>query len=266
MGDRRLAPDLKRFFAARGFAMASIEYRLTGEAIFPAQLHDVKTAIRWLRSVASQYGFDGERIGVWGSSAGGHLAALTAPTGDSVMEPERPEHGEFSTRVAAVVEGYGPMDFLRMDEQRPKPGTFTEDPEAAHLPKGPPAASPDSPESRLIGAPIHTRPDIARTASPLAYAKAGAPPFLILHGRSDSLVPMGQSELLFDALAATGNEATLLLIDGIGHAFLGRQDGWGDGRATTLRHTAGGKTDADRVGPTASYALIEDFFRQHLAD
>lgn len=266
MGDRRLGPDLKRFFAARGFAMASIEYRLTGEAIFPAQLHDVKTAIRRLRSVASQYGFDGERIGVWGSSAGGHLAALTALSGDSVMEPERPEHGEFSTRVAAVLEGYGPMDFLRMDEQRPKPGTFTEDPEAAHRPKGPPAASPDSPESRLIGAPIHTRPDIARTASPLAYAKAGAPPFLILHGRSDSLVPMGQSELLFDALAATGNEATLLLIDGIGHAFLGRQDGWGDGRATTLRHTAGGKTDADRVGPTASYALIEDFFRQHLAD
>jgi acetyl esterase/lipase len=198
---------------------------------------------------------------LWGSSAGGHLAALA---GDGVLEPERQEHGEFSTRVAAVVEGYGPMDFLQIDAQRPKPGTFTEHPEAAQLPKGPPAAAPDSPESRLIGAPIETRRDLARAASPLAYVRSGAPPFLILHGRSDSLVPMGQSELLFDALAATGNEATLLLIAGIGHAFLGRKDGWGDGRATTLRHTAGGKTDDDRAGPTASYALIETFFRQHL--
>src|SRR5262249_32110326 len=118
-GDRKSGPDLKRFFASRGIAMASIDYRLTGEAIFPAQIHDGKTAIRWLHEIAPAYDLDPERIGVWGASAGGHLAALAALSGDGVLEPERPEHAGHTTRVAAVVDGYGPIDFLKMDAHRP---------------------------------------------------------------------------------------------------------------------------------------------------
>src|SRR5580692_6078407 len=91
-GDRRLAPDLTRHFASRGFAMVSIEYRLSGQAVFPAPLEDVKAAVRWVRSAAERYGFDADHIGLWGSSAGGHLAALAA-----LCEPGA---------VQAVVNGY----------------------------------------------------------------------------------------------------------------------------------------------------------------
>ncbi len=81
LGDRRLAPDLQRYFAQEGFAMASIEYRLSGEASFPAAVEDVKTAVRWLRASTDAYGLDAKRIGLWGSSSGGHLAALAALSG-----------------------------------------------------------------------------------------------------------------------------------------------------------------------------------------
>src|SRR5262245_39122988 len=80
-GDRRLCPNLSRYFAERGFAMASIDYRLSGEATFPAQVHDVKAAIRWIRAHAEVYGLDSQRLGLWGSSAGAHLGALVALTG-----------------------------------------------------------------------------------------------------------------------------------------------------------------------------------------
>ncbi len=85
IGDRKLGPDFRVRFAERGYAMASIEYRLSGEALFPAQIHDVKAAIRWLRSVANEYGLDSGHIGLWRSSAGGHLAALAGTTGEGIL-------------------------------------------------------------------------------------------------------------------------------------------------------------------------------------
>src|SRR4051812_17355806 len=96
-GDRSFAPDLDRYFAARGYAMANVEYRLSGDAIFPAQLDDVRAAVRWLRESAGEFGLDARAIGLWGSSAGGHLAALAATTATADLD-----------RVQAVVDGYGP--------------------------------------------------------------------------------------------------------------------------------------------------------------
>ena len=135
LGDRRLVPDLQRFFAQHGFAMASIDYRLSTEAIFPAAVEDVKTAVRWLRSVASEYGLDPRRIGLWGSSACGHLAALAALSGPALFESPASEHASHSSEVQAVMDGYGPTNFLLMDAQRSALGEISNDPESMQLPK-----------------------------------------------------------------------------------------------------------------------------------
>ena len=118
-GNRHVGPDLSRFFAAGGFAMIAIDYRHSGRAIFPAQIEDVKTAIRWVRRIAAEYGLDASRIGLWGASSGGHLAALAALTGDDRFTPDDALYREHSSAVQAVVEGYGPIDFLQMDAHRP---------------------------------------------------------------------------------------------------------------------------------------------------
>src|SRR5580658_8954164 len=102
-GDRRLAPDLTSFAQRSGLAVVSIDYRLSDEAKFPAQAEDVKTAVRWVRRVAGQFGFDGDNIGLWGSSAGGHLAGCAAISQE--QDFASPEHAEFSSCVQAVVDG-----------------------------------------------------------------------------------------------------------------------------------------------------------------
>jgi acetyl esterase/lipase len=244
-GDRKHAPDLSRHFAMHGFAMASVDYRLSGEAMFPAQLHDVKAAIRWLRASAGGYGIDDRRIGLWGASAGGHLATLAALTSNEEVghqEHEADAHRDLPTDVQAVVTAYAPIDFLQMDAQRDDTLVAVDDPSAFVLPPGARTADARSYESLLIGAPIHDRPDLARAASPLSFIAAGAPPFLIVHGRSDRAVPVQQSELLHDALARCGTDVTLHLMDGLGHGFLDRPD----------------------AAPAAALAGIEAFFRRHL--
>ena len=244
-GNRKQAPDLSHNFARHGFAMASIDYRLSGEATFPAQLHDVKTAIRWLRANAERYGVDGRRIGLWGASAGGHLATLAALTSGAEFGHQESETNalhDVPTDVQAVVSAYAPIDFLRMDAQRDEAVIAVDDPSAFVLPPGARTGDPRSYESLLIGAPIHDRPDLARAASPLSYVAAGAPPFLIVHGESDRAVPVQQSELLHDALARCGIDVTLHLVAGRGHGFLDRPD----------------------AAPTATLAVIEAFFRRHL--
>jgi acetyl esterase/lipase len=115
-GDRRMAPDLSRFFAERGFAMASIDYRLSDEAVFPAPIEDVKTAVRWIRSVADAFGLDGDHIGLWGSSAGAHIAACAALSWSEQFQGS--EHPGLSSAVQAVVDGYGPVDFSLIDKER----------------------------------------------------------------------------------------------------------------------------------------------------
>ncbi len=230
-GDRRHGPDLARRFAERGFAMASIDYRLSREAIFPAALEDVIAAIAWLRSAGPEYGLNPERIGLWGASAGGHLAALAA-----LSEP--------ATNVRAVVAGYPPVDFYQM-------GKRSEDPESY--------------ESRFLGAPIRTVPDLVKQANPLTYIRPGAPPFLLVHGRTDSSVPVEQSQLLYDALRAADNPVTLSVIDGLAHGFL-NDNSFDEGPPLRHRMRASrpGETENVYEAPPFTFGTIETFFRRHL--
>ena len=135
-----------------GYAVASINYRLSPEAVFPAQLEDCKAAIRWLRAHADELGIDPTRIGVWGASAGGNLAALVGTTG-SVRDFDVGENLDYSSRVQAVCDFYGPTDFLQMDAHR--------------LPDGQIHNVPDSPESKLVGGPIQDNPDKVRRVNPI---------------------------------------------------------------------------------------------------
>ncbi|MDB5300286.1 MAG: hypothetical protein JWO87_1949 [Phycisphaerales bacterium] len=206
-GDRhdRLAVPM----AARGYAVASIDYRLSQQAVFPAQLHDCKAAVRWLRAHARAYGLDPTLIGAWGTSAGGHLAALLGTTGD-VKELEGDEGNlELSSRVQAVCDWFGPTDLTKMDEQSARSGV----PSAIHH------NAPDSPEAKLIGGPVGDNKDKAAKANPITYVTKDAPPFLIMHGDKDPLVPLAQSELLRDALEKSGAPVKLEVIKGAGHGF-----------------------------------------------
>lgn len=229
-GNRKTAPDLSRFIAERGFAIVSIDYRLSRESIFPAALDDVISAISWVRSVADTYGLAPGRIGLWGASAGGHLAALAALSG--------PQPG-----IRAVVDCYGPSDFLRMG--------------ATHL-------RPSSYESRFLGSPIDTVPDLVRQANPATYARADAPPFLILHGMDDTEVFPEQSVLLYEALAAAGADATLCLIDGLAHGFITDDFAANTTGRVRIRECRPGLPEYSAEAPPLNFGVIETFFRKHL--
>ncbi|HWE01166.1 MAG TPA: alpha/beta hydrolase [Tepidisphaeraceae bacterium] len=195
---------------AHGYAVASIDYRLSQEAIFPAQIEDCKTAVRWLRAHARFYGLDGAHIGAWGSSAGGHLVALLGTTG-GVADLEGPAGNlDQSSRVQAVCDWFGPTDFLKFAEQAKEAGIAGQ------------PDSPKSPMSRLIGGPIQENKDKTEKANPIAYVNKDCPPFLIMHGANDPLVPVAQSEILRDALEKAGVEVKLEVIPGAGHGLGGR--------------------------------------------
>lgn len=184
-GLRRVAA----FVATGRFAGVSIAYRLSGEAVWPAQIHDCKAAVRWLRANAETLGIDPDRIGVIGSSAGGHLVAMLGTGGDvGTLEGRVGTHTDVSSRVQCVVDEYGPVDFLTMNDF---PTTID------HL-------AADSPESQLIGGPVTKHPDRVRHASPLTYISSDDPPFLIIHGTDDPLVPYQQSVVLEAALRKAG--------------------------------------------------------------
>lgn len=216
-GDRRLAPDLARFVQQSGMAVVSIDYRLSDEAHFPAAVLDVKTAVRWTRAMANQFGFDADSIGLWGSSAGGHLAACAGLSAEHDFVTE--EHSGYSSAVQAVVDGYGPTNFGKIDADRTLmtlPGT---DAESLGIGKVVPAGHPDSFESRFLGCAVGESAAKVEIADPVHYVRGDAPPFLILHGEADSLIPSSQGKYLFNALAAANNDATLLLFEKLGHGF-----------------------------------------------
>ncbi|WP_414660978.1 alpha/beta hydrolase fold domain-containing protein [Horticoccus sp. 23ND18S-11] len=187
----------------RGYAVASINYRLSSHAVFPAQLEDCKAAIRWLRTHAREHGFDPDRIGVWGSSAGGHLVALLGVTGD-VKEFDRGENAGVSSRVQAVVDFFGPADLLTMGAQSAANSRINHD-------------APDSPEAKLIGGALQENKAQARRASPITYVSKDDAPMLIVHGDADPLVPLAQSETFLVALKAAGVDASLYVVKGGGH-------------------------------------------------
>lgn len=199
-GDKSQAPAALLWPA--GFAVASLNYRLTGEAKFPAQIYDVKAAIRWLRAHALQYNLDRNKFGVWGTSAGGHLAALLGTTG-GVKELEGTEgNKKYSSAVQAVCDFYGPSDLVLIEDQAK---LFGRDKEAeGYIEKFLPTSS----------AGIDAN---ARAASPVTYASKDDPPFLIVHGDSDTLVPVEQSRELDELLRKNGVETQLYVVPGGGH-------------------------------------------------
>jgi acetyl esterase/lipase len=184
-------------FAQRGYFCASIEYRLSSEAVFPAQIEDCKCAIRFLRARAKEYQLHPERIGVWGSSAGGHLVALLG-TSAGVKELEGcGGWPEFPSRVQAVCDFCGPADFPRWGD-------------TAH-----PAVV------ALLGGPVKEKAELAARASPVTFVTKDAPPFLIVHGDMDRTVPLSQSESLHEALQKAGVDVTLHVVKGGGHGIGG---------------------------------------------
>jgi acetyl esterase/lipase len=265
-GDRRLGPDFTRYFASKGFAMVSIDYRLSDEDTFPAQIHDVKTAVRWVKTIATEYGLDAKKIGLWGSSAGGHLATLAATTEPNQFIGENPLYSEMTSEVQAVVIGYGPVDFLKIDEQRELDGIIEEDPESVQIPTDKKTSDPDSFESLFLGAPILTCPERVKEANPLTYIKSGLPPFLIIHGLSDIAVPAHQSRLLYQEIADKENNVSLYLIKGLGHGFLNRTnlDDVGP-RAATYYASKNGEKEIVEERTLFIFDKIEKFFRTKLS-
>ncbi|MCE9611638.1 MAG: alpha/beta hydrolase [Chthoniobacter sp.] len=189
---------------AEGFAVASINYRLSQQAIFPAQIEDCKAAIRFLRGHAKEYGIDAGHIGVFGASAGGHLVALLGTSGDVKDLEGKDGDLAVSSRVQAVCDWFGPTDLTKMAAQSGPESRLNHD-------------APQSPESRLVGGPIQERKELASRANPLTYVSRDDPPFLIMHGDRDPLVPLKQSQDLDEALRAAGAESKLQIIAGAGH-------------------------------------------------
>jgi acetyl esterase/lipase len=183
------------FLTARGYAVASVGYRLSQHAVFPAQIEDCKTAIRWLRANAGKYNLDPDHVGAWGGSAGGHLVALLG-TAEDVKELEGKGNAGESSRVQCVVDWFGPTDLLAF---------------------GPRADDAKSPVTLLLGGAPSAEKEKAALASPVTHVHKGGPPFLIVHGDKDPLVPVAQSEALAEALKKAGVPVTLVTLEGAGH-------------------------------------------------
>lgn len=186
--------------AGKGYVTASIEYRLSQDAIYPAQAHDCKAAIRFLRAHAKEYGIKADRIGVWGGSAGGHLVAMLGTTG-GVKELEGDEgNAGVSSKVQAVCDFFGPTN----------------------LTASPKWIDPPAPVAQLLGGSPKDKPDLARLASPVKFVDPKDPPFLIVHGETDKTVPISQSEELYEALKKAGVEVTFIRVKNAGHGFTGK--------------------------------------------
>lgn len=200
--------------AQHGFAVAAAQYRLSGEAKFPAQVHDLKGALRWLRANADTYGLDADHIAGWGASAGAYLISLVALTaGMADWEGDVGGNLQESSQLQAVVDFFMISDLLAMA-----------------------SASGDAPTDQmatnLLGYNVRERPAEARQATPITHVRKDAPPFLILHGDADPLVPLAQSESFHKALAATGAQSQLISVPGAVHedtAF------WTHGTLTQVR-------------------------------
>lgn len=186
-----------------GYAVASINYRLSQDAIFPAQIEDCKAAVRWLRANANKYGLDPNRFAAWGTSAGGHLAALLGTTGD-IKDFDKGPNLDQSSAVQAVVNFFGPSELLTLGRQ--SGSTSRMDHNAA-----------DSPESQLLGGALQKNPKAARRASPITYVSKNDPPMLLVHGTADPIVPCEQSRVFYRALLKKKIPAKLHLVEGAGH-------------------------------------------------
>lgn len=204
--------QLKVDLAEAGYAVASIEYRVIPQAIFPAPLEDVKSAVRFLRANAKRFDIDSNNIAIMGSSAGGYFAAMAGVTNDN-KEFDKGENLDQSSNVKAVVDLFGGSDLTKMDFG--SPDKFKE----LHH-------DSSSPESVLVNGMaliqrtnggILTNPERAAKANPINYISKNTPPFLVMVGDADNRVPANQSELMHDALISKGIDSTFYILRGAKH-------------------------------------------------
>lgn len=214
-------PGVLASIAARGYVVASVNYRLSGEAKFPAAAQDVKAAIRWLRANAGKYRIDKTRLAVWGSSAGGHLAALAATScGVAELEPPVPQGGRGqapapaglpeSDCVQAAVAWYGVFDFAPLVQQMAAAQGAR-----AGAPRG---GGPGG----FLGCQGDCPPEVVRLVSPVSFVDPKDPPMLLIHGAEDRTVAVKQSQDMYDLLKKKGVKAELIVIPGVGHSFVGQ--------------------------------------------
>ena len=193
-----------QWLTSYGYAVASIGYRLTQHAIFPAQIEDCKAALRFLRAHAPEYRINPDRIGAWGASAGGHLVSLLGTTGDTRDFDTGADLNQ-SSQVQCVVDWFGPTDFLHYGEQPSQADDLN-----SCVAKGPGV-------EKLMGGHLVDHLEKARQASPLYFVKNSAAPFFIMHGDKDDLVPLQQSRVFETALKQSGTECSLTILPEAGH-------------------------------------------------
>lgn len=201
-GGSKARPPIRRI-TEHGYALASIEYRFTDTAIFPAQIHDCKAAVRWLRGNATKYGYDANQIAVAGSSAGGHLALLMGTSaGVETLEGTLGDHLDQSSSVQCVIDYYGPSDFVLREKTQPDRALTTK-----------------SGSFALLGGLRDGKPDntLKKLASPAMHVSADDPPLLIFQGTDDKTVLMDQSERMRDAYSEAGLAVELIVVPDAGH-------------------------------------------------
>lgn len=208
--DVQVTPMLKAL--EHGYSVVSINYRMSGEAKFPALVHDVKAAIRWIRANAKTYLLDPDKIATWGGSAGGYLSLMAGVSaGVPELEDLNLGNADQPCDVQAVVAWFPPTDFLKMDEQLAESNMAPSADEAHN--------GSHSPESLLLGKQITLIPDLVRAANPETYIHADLPPFFIQHGTKDNIVPHQQSVNMAAKLTSVlgADKVTLQLLPGAGH-------------------------------------------------
>ena len=215
-------PAVLASLAGRGYVVASLSYRLSSEAKFPAAATDIRSGIRWLKDHSGQYGIDINRVGVWGASAGGQLAGLAATAcDDPAFDDGTPGARSVSPCVQAAVTWYGVFDFSTIAEQ------------AEQISGAQTHQNPNSGEARYLGCTLdRCPPELLRLASPIAHVDGKDPPMLLIAGTADQTVPPAQSRTMSDALSKAGVSTQLILIPDVNHSFIGKTPA--DTRAATL--------------------------------
>lgn len=206
--------------AQRGFILACINYRYSSESLFPAQIRDVKQAVRWLKINADKYNINPDAIGAWGDSAGGHLSALLGTSsGVKILEKGLP-YPDVSTEIQGVVNWYGPTDFTQVSF------AFEEDatPEVIKENFHKPWRIYTIAVYKLLGGPVSQRQELAKLANPINYIDANDPPFLIVHGDQDKVVPISQSQLLEKELKSQGVAVEFVKVSGMKHSYKGQNE------------------------------------------
>jgi len=185
-------------------AIVSISYRLTPLAVWPAQIHDCKTAVRWVHAHADEYGFDVTRIGVWGASAGGHLVAMLAVTnGDPEMEGDG-GWNDFPSTIHGCANWCGPTDNTRLGEPGWRVGRQEVIVEVTEA---------------LVGGPLDKLVEVARNSSPVAHLKPGCVPIHTMQGLADDVVTPAHAPAFHEAMLAAGNQSELHMLEGAPHGF-----------------------------------------------